>query len=240
MNAPLRIVTTPEKARLRIEDFLLLRGQGAFAKYTRPELLEGELWGIIMPDSGGDPETDLSVPIPLTVDDYALVSAAGSLAGAQKTELIGGVIYSMSPQYRRHGYIKDELTYRLRQTLEAAGSDLHVATEQSVRFDVHNEPQPDIILTREPRGDGPIPGESVALIVEVSATTLMFDLGEKEALYARAGIAEYWVVDVEGRVIHQIWAPSGKAYAERREHAFGVVVEAATLANVSVATGGLG
>ena len=77
---------------------------------------------------------------------------------------------------------------------------LRVATEQSVAIDAFNEPQPDIILTAEPKGDGPIPLMSVAMLVEVSASTLTFDLTDKTRIYARAGIMEYWVVDANRRV----------------------------------------
>jgi Uma2 family endonuclease len=88
-------------------------------------------------------------------------------------------------------------------------------------------------------GEGVVPLESVALIVEVSDTTLGIDMGRKLSIYAEAGVPEYWVVDVEGRVIHQMWGTSGEGYSERREFGFGAVIEAATMAGVSVATVGL-
>lgn len=44
MNAPFRIVATPERARLRVEDFLLLAGSGAFDDYTKTELVDGDIY----------------------------------------------------------------------------------------------------------------------------------------------------------------------------------------------------
>lgn len=44
MNAPARVVTTPEKVRLRVEDFLLLDQSGAFAEFTKTELIDGEIY----------------------------------------------------------------------------------------------------------------------------------------------------------------------------------------------------
>jgi Uma2 family endonuclease len=64
-----------------------------------------------------------------------------------------------------------------------------------------NEPVPEIVvINREFQtfvSDNPGPAD-VHLIVEVSRSTFPFDLTTKAALYARAGIAEYWVLDVEG------------------------------------------
>jgi hypothetical protein len=46
MNSPPRIVTTPEKVRLRVEDFLLLNEQGAFSEHSRTELIDGDIYFI--------------------------------------------------------------------------------------------------------------------------------------------------------------------------------------------------
>jgi Uma2 family endonuclease len=81
-----------------------------------------------------------------------------------------------------------------------------------------------------------VPLISVVLVVEVSATTLDYDMKRKLALYARAGVPEYWVADVNGRVIHQLWAPTGDDYAQRREVAFGEVVAAVTVEGLRVET----
>ena len=179
------------------------------------------------------------LPIKLRVEDYHVLAEAGALASYGRTELIDGVVYEMSPQHRPHGFVKDELAYRLRRTLEAMNSPLHVATEQSVVIPPNSEPEPDIILTSEPRGHGGIPVASVALLVEIADTTREFDLLAKAPLYAGAGIPEYWVADVNARVIHQMWAPAGEAYVERREVAFGEVVEAVTIEGLTVETEGL-
>lgn len=190
MNAPFRIISTPEKARLRVEDFLLLDQSGAFADYTKTELIEGE-------------------------------------------------IYVMNAQHSRHARIKTLLAVELNIALRAIGSDLEAWCGPSTRVSDQSLPEPDVVLTSH-RGEGVVPLESVALIVEVSDTTLSIDMGRKLRIYAEAGVPEYWVVDVEGRVIHQMWGPSGEGFAERREFGFGAVVEVATVAGVSVVTGGLG
>ncbi len=89
-------------------------------------------------------------------------------------------------------------------------------------------------MTTDIDGEGAVPGDSVALIVEISASTLDYDLLGKAAIYATAGIPEYWVVDIAGKVIRQMWAPSADRYTEHREVAFGERIEAATVAGLVV------
>lgn len=173
----------------------------------------------------------------LTVDDYLRLDEAGVFNG-RRTELLDGDIIVMNSEYRPHAWVKGELFYALRRALETLGSDLHVM-DASVRVSDNDVPLPDIVLTREPRGEGPIPLPSVALLIEVSSTTLRRDLGRKEAIYARAGVPEYWVADLNAQVIHQMWAPAGEAYAERREVAFGERIEAMTVEGLAVEKAGL-
>ena len=47
--------------------------------------------------------------------------------------------------------------------------------------------------------------EDIRLVAEISDSTLAFDLRVKAKLYARAGIVEYWVIDVQGRrlIVHR-------------------------------------
>jgi Uma2 family endonuclease len=81
----------------------------------------------------------------------------------------------------------------------------------------HNDPEPDLAVTEEPadaysqRHPGPA---ELVLVVEVSDTTLRFDRGVKALLYARAGIAEYWVLDVGGRALYVHRNPTADGYAE--------------------------
>ncbi|WP_353205134.1 Uma2 family endonuclease [Sphingomonas sp.] len=174
--------------------------------------------------------------IKLRVEDYATLDQSGAFAPYIATELIDGMVYAMSPQYRPHGFVKDELAYRLRRALEANDSSLHVATEQSIEIAPYNEPQPDIIVTSQPRGTGAIPASSITLLVEVSVTTLEFDTVDKAALYAATAIPEYWVVDVDGRVVHQMWGPVGERYAEQRTVGFGERIAAETIVGLAIDT----
>ena len=71
-----------------------------------------------------------------------------------------------------------------------------------------NEPEPDVIVLNRVfwnfRSSNPGP-QDLHLVVEVADSTLTFDLTTKAGLYARAGIVEYWVLDVQGRrlIVHR-------------------------------------
>jgi Uma2 family endonuclease len=174
----------------------------------------------------------------LKVADYLTLDRSGAFDGV-RTELIEGEVIVLSPQARAHMFVKDELAYRLRTALESICSELFVGTEGSVEIDSESLPQPDIVLTSAPRGEGFIPLASVALVVEVAVTSLHYDLKRKLAFYARHSVPEYWVVDVKRGVIHQMWAPQDEAYSERREIKLGERIEVATIKGLAVDTGNI-
>jgi Uma2 family endonuclease len=174
----------------------------------------------------------------LRVEDYLLIAKAGAFEAHGKTELIEGNVYAMNPQYSGHARIKTRLTVRLSAALAEGGNPLEVLSEVSVRLSDDTMPEPDISVTSY-TGNDPVPLDRLALVVEVPDTTLSIDLGRKRLLYARACVPEYWVVDVDGGVIHQMWAPSGSDFGETRVVSFGMPIAAATLAGVEVETGGL-
>jgi len=174
----------------------------------------------------------------LTVDEFLLLDREGAF-GDRRTELFEGEVYYMSPKHRPHARTVTQLVIALAKALEESGSGLSVLTDISVRLSDHDVPEPDIAITDAPEGDGILPLESVKLLIEVSDSTLAQDLGLKAALYAGAGVPEYWVVDVNGQVIHQMWSPGAEGYCERREVAFGERIVAVTVEGLTVETLGV-
>jgi Uma2 family endonuclease len=77
-----------------------------------------------------------------------------------------------------------------------------------------NQPQPGLIVFGTASASfqsGPAQPGNLALVLEVADTTLQFDLTVKAGLYARAGIVEYWVLDLTGRrlIVHRDPEPGG-------------------------------
>ena len=131
---------------------------------------------------------------------------AGLLQG-QHLELIEGDLINKMGRGLPHMISKGLMMNRLKNVfgdlLVLFGASIDVAPEDNPT----NHPEPDlIVLNREytTLSALPIP-EDLRLLVEISDATLRFDLTIKAALYARAGIAEYWVLDVNGRrlIVHR-------------------------------------
>jgi Uma2 family endonuclease len=138
-------------------------------------------------------------PVPrhrLTLDAYHRLGAAGILGEGDRVELLEGQLVDMSPIGPRHALAVDALTELL---VVAAAGRAGVRVQNPIVLDDATEPQPDIVLVRRPwRGyptAHPRPGD-IFLVIEVADTSRETDLGAKLELYARAGIPEFWIVDL--------------------------------------------
>lgn len=152
-----------------------------------------------------------------TVKEADRLAEAGFLAG--RYEVIEGEIYEKMSTNPPHILTLILLTGWLHRVF----GSLFVRTQTAISLPGrHNRPEPDATVTREPatayadRLPGP---EALLLAVEVSDTTLRFDLTTKAALYARTGIPEYWVLDIQARrlIVHR--RPGRAGYADIQEYA---------------------
>jgi Uma2 family endonuclease len=155
--------------------------------------------------------------------------------GDVRVELREGVLRRMSPQHLPHARIKVDLLRELDGAIAAAELALEVVVEVSVGFGDGFTPLPDLAVWRPSDAATTLPGDRVVLIVEVADTTLSDDLGAKLLSYARAGVPEYWVADVAGRVVHQCWAPGAEGFSGRRVVPFGQNLAAETIKAVLLA-----
>jgi len=173
--------------------------------------------------------------VKLSVDDFHKLGDAGILASDARVELIEGDLIEMAPIGGPHIGIVNRLT----RLLVVAVGDLGVVSIQNpVTLPPRSEPQPDIAVLK-PGIDGSSAGvpQSVdaLLVIEVADSTLAYDRDTKVPLYARAGIPEVWVVDVNARrlLVHRTPGPTG--YADVREISTGVVaVEALPTVSIRV------
>ena len=177
--------------------------------------------------------------VKLRVEDYLALDKAGAFDAYERTELIEGDVVYMNAQHRPHARIKSRLHRLIGDELDRLGGHLEALVGGSVAMPPHNVPEPDIAVTAEPEGDGLIPLSSLAFVVEVADTTARTDLGRKRKIYAREGVAEYWVADVRRLLVHQFWQPVEGVYSETREVPFGERIEAATIDGFSISTDAL-
>ena len=149
-----------------------------------------------------------------TVDEFARMGEAGIFTEDDRVELIDGEILQMTPIGPAHAWIVDRLNELIMTRL--AGR-VHVRVQNPVRLDRHTEPQPDLVVAR--RSDAyaarhPEPGD-VLLAIEVADSSLRYDRLEKAPRYARSGVPEMWLVDVEASAVTVHTDPGPDGYASR-------------------------
>ena len=141
----------------------------------------------------------------LSVTDYHCMGDAGIFHEGDSVELIDGEVIDMAPIGSNHAGTVKLLSNIMKI---AVGTQAIVSTQDPVVLDSFSEPEPDIALLK-PRDDyyrtfhpGP---EDVLLIIEVADSSLQYDRKVKMPLYARHGIFEAWLVDLENGqlLIHQ-------------------------------------
>ncbi len=156
-------------------------------------------------------------PVPrhrLTVKDYHRLGEAGILGEDDRVELLEGQLVDMSPIGPRHALAIDALTELL---VTAVSRRASVRVQNPIVLDDESEPQPDFAVVRRPwRGypdQHPQP-EDILLLIEVSDSSLDTDKGAKLALYARAGVREFWIVDLTTNKVIVHREPGGESYQE--------------------------
>jgi len=147
-----------------------------------------------------------------TVDEYRRMGETGIFHEDDRVELIEGEIVEMSPIGSPHSGTNIRAHKRLEQ---AVGERAIVSSQNPVILSGFSEPQPDIALLR-PRDDfytrsHPTPSD-VLLLVEIAESSLGYDREVKLPLYARHGIREVWLVDLQNGELLMFSVPSQSGY----------------------------
>jgi Uma2 family endonuclease len=147
----------------------------------------------------------------LTVDKYMQMIRTGILTDQDRVFLWKGQLLEKMTKERPHTVTTQRLWEALNR--EVAPASYYAEKEDPMRL-VHRKdtiPEPDVKVVRGRRDDyADIPTSTdVLLVVEVSDTTLRFDRGPKQRLYAVESIPEYWVASVNGSWIEVFTQPSG-------------------------------
>ncbi|MCU0526432.1 MAG: Uma2 family endonuclease [Elainella sp. Prado103] len=147
-----------------------------------------------------------------SVEEYHRMIESGILHG-RSVELLAGEIVEMSPETPLH-YTTAK---RGAKYLEELLSD-----KADVRFNgpitlADSEPEPDIAVVRLPESaysDRHPNPQDIFWIIEVAKTSLKKDLEVKAAIYARAAIQEYWVLDLSAKQVIVFRNPQADKYIE--------------------------
>lgn len=141
------------------------------------------------------------MPHRFTTEDYHRLAEVGILAPDARVQLIEGEIHDMSPIGPFHGGVVNRLNEIFSERHKGRWI---VSVQNAIRLDKHSEPQPDIMLLKRAPDHyvSHIPApDDVLLLTEVADSSLEFDRRKKIPVYARAGIAEVWIVDLRESAI---------------------------------------
>jgi len=156
----------------------------------------------------------------LTLAEYDRMIAAGEFDPRERNrvELIHGELREMTPIGSEHEVIVDYLNEWSFRSLPKSKAWVRVQNSIGIPI-LDSAPEPDLtwVARRDYRRGRPT-GEDVLLVIEVSESTLRFDLGAKAELYATAGISDYWVVDIAAHSIVVHRDPAGGRYRDVRTY----------------------
>jgi Uma2 family endonuclease len=170
-----------------------------------------------------------------TTDDYHRMLQKGILSEDDRVELLAGEIWEMSPISSRHAACVNRLTQLLSSILHQRAI---VSVQNPIHLGGHSEPQPDLALL-QPRDDfyadaHPEP-EDVLLVIEVAETFQEYDRTVKLPLYAQAGIAVVWLVDLQGECVQVYSQPTQQGYGAIHQFWRGQSVTLTPFPDVSIA-----
>jgi Uma2 family endonuclease len=131
--------------------------------------------------------------------EYERLVEAAIFQPTERLELLGGELIIAEPQGTRHAAVVTLVADVLRRVL---GASWQIRVQAPLALDEESEPEPDVaVVPGSPRDYLAAHPSRPALLVEVAEWSLVLDRGKKASLYARAGVADYWLVNLVDDVI---------------------------------------
>ena len=150
-------------------------------------------------------------PRRFTAEEFLRLYEIGVLGRKERLRLIGGVIYVMAPTGPEHAVGHGRLIAVLGRAL---GPMFELAAEPTLRFSDYDVTEPDVVvLPPGPRPRPPIEIGEIQLLVETAHSSLKDDATVMAAIYATAGIKDYWVLDLEHQKLLVFRNPTAEGYA---------------------------
>jgi Uma2 family endonuclease len=154
----------------------------------------------------------------LSLAEYDCMIEAGVFDRRERRrlEFIRGEIREMNPIGSMHEVIVDQLNEWSIESLPKG--KVWVRVQNSIALpSLESAPEPDIVwVARRDYSQGRPTADDVLLVIEVADSSLSYDCGEKADLYAAAGIADYWIVNVPNRLIEVCRVPEAGGYRSRQ------------------------
>ncbi|MCA9191313.1 MAG: Uma2 family endonuclease [Planctomycetales bacterium] len=156
----------------------------------------------------------MSTAVKLTGAEFDAMVERGAfqVVGSKKIELIRGELRFMNPAGPIHDDYIEFLTRWSTQNADPSIANIRV---QSGFICDDDRPEPDVLWLKPRRYGRVKPSASdILLLMEVSDSSLTNDLREKADIYARAGVAEYWVIDIPNSRLHRMTDSNGSTYRQ--------------------------
>ncbi len=164
-----------------------------------------------------------------TLAQYHQMIATGVVPEGDRVELIDGEILEMAAIGRKHAAQVNRLTRLFARCL---GDEIVVSIQNPVELGPRSEPEPDVTLLRW-RADyyeaNHPQAADIYLVIEVADTTVEFDRDIKAPLYARSGIAEYWLINLPSDAIEVYRQPTAAGYQVVETKQRGMAIAPSTL-----------
>ena len=145
-----------------------------------------------------------------TATEYHQMGEAGIFLTNDRIELIEGEIVEMSAVGALHVNCVNALNKLINRLV---GQDIDVSIQNPVRLQFDTEPEPDVVLVpTSPDRRRVFTPKDVLLLIEVADSSLAYDRATKLPLYARTGVREVWIIDIDGEVIERHTEPVDGRY----------------------------
>jgi Uma2 family endonuclease len=149
-----------------------------------------------------------------TREDYERMAEQGYFRPDERVELVNGVIYEMTPQNSWHASAIQAMQETLRSVFRR-GYSLRV--QMPLALGLESEPEPDLAVVRGHWRDYRESHPSTAvLVIEIADSTVFHDRERKSAIYARAGIPDYWILNRAESCLEVQREPRNGVYQTRR------------------------
>lgn len=170
----------------------------------------------------------------LTRGQYFGLVADGHIQPTDRVELLDGVVVAMSPQNPPHAAAVCRADAALRRSLP---SDTVIRIQSPLVLDERSVPEPDLAVVPGTESDYDHEHPTTAsLVIEVADTSLAQDRITKTRIYAGAGIAEVWIVNLRESCVETFQHPDSEArtYRSTSRHQRGDLLQIASFPSATI------
>ena len=170
----------------------------------------------------------------INVNEFYQMAEMGILKEDERVELIKGELLTMSPVGSFHAGLHTRLS-RLFTT--SVNNEALVYTQNPIYLSEVSSPEPDITLLK-PRDDDYIHAlpraEDILLLIEISDSSLNYDLNTKLPLYAHYQIPEVWLINIKQKKLQIYQKPSLEGYRLSLQPEIGEIIHPLLMDNLSL------